>query len=242
MTVLDLIKRAMRLLNAINIGSEPTAAEEQDGFIALNTMVDAWATERLMMYTSTRGVYNITAGQQVYTIGRGAGADFAADRPMYVDAAGLIIQQSDPTQVLERPLHIYRTDTEWARVRLKAEQSTLPIAVYFESSWPNMTIAFWPAPTQNNQFALYTPTAVPEFTALTQVISLPPGYRRALPYNLAVEYAAEFGGTPSDAVLRIADDSKANLKRANVKIDFLRVDQALRPRGGAFDWQIGETR
>jgi hypothetical protein len=245
MTVLDLIKRSMRLLTAINVGDVPTDEEAEDGLLALNSMVDAWGTERLTMYASTRALYAIVAGQQSYSIGRGTSpvADYVADRPMYIDAAGLVIAQSDPTQTLERPIHIIRTDTEWARVRLKGETSTLPIALYYQSSWPNGEIVFWPAPTNNNILALYTPTAVSEFTSLTQVISLPPGYRRALPYNLAADFGPEFGvNKVPDNVLRIADESKRSLKRANVKIDFLRVDKALRSNGGGFDWQLGEPR
>jgi hypothetical protein len=243
MTVLDLIKRSMRLIDALNIGDEPTAEEAQDALLALNSMVDAWGTERLTMYATTRALYAIVAGQQAYTIGRGPGADYAADRPMYIDAAGLVIAQTDPTQTLERPIYIIRTNTEWARVRLKGETSTLPTDLYYQPGWPNGTIAFWPAPTNDNTLALYTPSAVAEFTSLTQVISLPPGYRRALPYNLAADFGPEFGvkKVPDD-VLRIADESKRSLKRANVAIDFLRVDKALRTNGGNFDWQLGEPR
>ena len=243
MTVLDLIKRSMRLIAALNVGDEPTAEEAQDGLAALNAMVDAWGTERLTMYATTRALYAIVAGQQAYSIGRGAGADYAADRPMYIDAAGLVIPQADPTQTLERPIYIIRTDTEWARVRLKSEQSTLPTDLYYQPSWPNGEIVFWPAPTNNNTLALYTPSAVSEFTSLTQVISLPPGYRRALPFNLAADFGPEFGVSrvPQD-VKDIAEASKRSLKRANVAIDFMRVDPAMRSRGGGFDWQLGEPR
>jgi hypothetical protein len=233
----------MRLLSALNIGDVPTADEEQDGLLALNAMVDAWGTERLTMFTTTRALYAIVAGQQSYSIGRGAGADYAADRPMYIDRAGLVIPQSDPTQTLERPIYIIRTDAEWSRVRLKGETSTLPTDLYYQPSWPNGEIVFWPAPTVPNTLALYTPTAVAEFTSIDQTISLPPGYRRALPYNLAKDYGPEFGvaKVPQD-VKDIADESKASLKRANVAIDFLRVDPAIRSNGGGFDWQLGEPR
>lgn len=243
MTVLDLITRALRLLGAINVGSTPTADEQADALLALNAMVEAWANERLMMFTSAREVFSINAAQQVYQLGPTA-TDWIAARPQYIDAAGLLLANSDPTQVLERPLRILRHNEEWARVRMKAVQSTLPTMLYYEPDFPNGQVALWPVPNQNNQIAIYTPIAVAQFTSLTQTISLPPGYARALPYNLAVELSPEFDREPSAIVLAIAEGSKSAIKRANVPASMgrLRVDRALQSAGGHFDVYLGESR
>jgi hypothetical protein len=243
MTVLDLITRAMRLLNAVNVGDGPTAPEEQAGLLALNAMVDAWATERLMLFTTTRGLVNIVAGQQNYAIGP-SNADWIAPRPPHIDAAGLIVVQSDPTQNYERPLHVIRSNREWARVRMKGLGVDLPFALYYQPDFPNGTVTIYPAPTENNQLALYTPVAVTQFTGLTQTISLPPGYARALPYNLAVELAPEFDREPSAVVVAIAQQSKADIKRVNAPyaIGKLRAGREYRSGGGVWDWTIGEER
>ncbi|HZQ53324.1 MAG TPA: hypothetical protein VFB14_14065 [Bryobacteraceae bacterium] len=253
MTVQDLITRAMRLLGAVNIGDGPTAAEEQDGLTALNAMVDAWANERLMIYTTARNQYPLVAGQAVYQIGP-SGPDWTAPRPQSIDAAGLLMGSSDPTQIYERPLEVIKTDKEWARVRLKNLGSPLPLAIYYDRwfSNPNSAtnpvgsgnVAVWPVPQVVNQIVLYTPVAVSRFTAQTQTLSLPPGYERALTYNLALEMAPEFDREPSDVVVAIAEQSKAGIKRVNAisAIGKLRVDPALAGRRGIFDWTIGEER
>lgn len=242
MTVLDLIKRSMRLLGALNIGDLPTDDEAEDCFTALNAMTSAWALEKLMMYTSSRALYAVVAGQQAYALGRGAGADWVADRPTYLDAAGLVLTNTDPTQVLERPLVIIRTKEQWAQIRLKGETSTLPTRIYLQPDFPNAQVAFWPAPTQDNQVALYTPSAVPEFTSLTQIVSLPPGYSRAVPYNLAVEIAPEFDEVNlSPTVMRIADESKNKLKQSVVSFNLqpLACEASLIGSRGGFNWLDG---
>lgn len=249
MTVLDLITRAMRLLGALNIGDAPTAAESQDALLALNAMVDAWATEKLMLYTRARNLYSLVAGQQVYQIGP-AGPDWIAPRPMYIDAAGLVLLNSDPTQVVERPLRIL-SELEYAAIRVKGLTSTLPTKLYYDRYFnnPDSTTApvgsanvyLWPCPTIVNEVALYTPQAIAQFTGLTQTIALPPGYARALPYNLAVELAPEFDRAPSEALVAVAVESKASLKRANVHPERVHYRDQNR-YGSNFDWTIGELR
>ncbi len=243
MTVLDLIKRSLRLLGALNVGDNPTPDEQADGLMALNAMVESWASERMMMFTSTRQVFNVVAGVQVYLIGPTvSGSDWVAPRPMYIDNAGLLIAGSDPSGAYERPLRIIRTDSEWARVRVKGVTTTLPTALYYQSDFPNGQIVLWGAPSASSSVALYTPTAVSQFTSLTQAISLPPGYARALPYNLAVEFAAEFQKEPSEIVMGIADQSKTAIKRSNFKLSPIRLHLGIGTSGMEWDYTIGEPR
>lgn len=248
MTVLDLITRSMRLLGALNIGDNPTAPEAQDALIALNALVDSWATERLMMFTTGRNIYNLAQNQQVYQIGP-SGPDWIAPRPQYLDGAGLLLVNSDPTQTIERPLHVLRTDLEWARVRAKGITSTLPTKIYYDRGFSTGSgnlgsgnVALWPIPTIANQIALYTPTIVSQFTGLTQTISLPPGYARALPYALAIEMAPEFDREPSQVVVAVREAAIASLKRANLQLEKLRTDLPRGERGGHWDYELGEIR
>ena len=246
MTVLDLINRAMRLLGAANIGDTATNAEAQDALMALNGMVDAWALERLMLFTTARNVYPLVAGQQVYQIGP-SGPDWIAPRPTKIDRAGLVIANSDPTQVLERPLKVLKTDADWAAIRIKGLTSTLPTKLYYDAGFSTGSgnlgsgnVAVWPNPTQANSVALYTPTTISQFTGLTQTINLPPGYQQLLAYNLAVVIAPEYDREPSQVVVAIAEDTKDKLKALNVRVNAMRVDPALVTQRKAFDWMVGE--
>jgi len=58
-------------------------------------------------------------------------------------------------------------------------------------------------------------------------ILFPPGSLRAFTYNLAREFAPEFGVEPSPQVQRIAMTSKRNLKRINNPDDIMSMPYSL---------------
>jgi hypothetical protein len=243
-TVQDLIYTALRSLGiGLNPGQTPNTAELSDGLAILNRMTNAWATERLTMFTSARTVQNLVAGQQVYQMGPGA-PDWDMPRPQYLDGAGLILTNEDPAEEYETPLVILRTDTEWQRVTVKALPSTLPVALYMEPDWPYAQVALWPAPTAINQIALYVPQAVSQFSSLSDTVSLPPGYEEALVYSLAIHLAPAWNTEVPATVAALAMSAKDSLKRANVVATMgrLRVDPALQSRRGCWDWVLGVER
>jgi hypothetical protein len=243
-TVLDLITRAMRLLRVLNIGTPPNAAEEQDGLEALNAMTDDWAIQRLLIYTTARLVFGLNAGQPSYEIGPNADPDlgWVAQRPVYIEGAGLIYAAGGTP--VELPVHVM-TLKEWRNVRTKSLETGGQILtdIYYDSGFTNPdgsttgldgagdtgsgVVWVYPIVTATGEIALYLPQAVSQFSSINQTVALPPGYRRALAYNLAVEFASEFDVEPSDVVIAIAQESKANLKRANVHLDKLSCDPAL---------------
>lgn len=243
MTVLDLITRAMRLIGAVSIGDPIEAAETAAALLALNDLIDSWGTDPQTKFTSSGAVYTCTAGLGTYTIGTGNGAAWTGPRPESIDSATVIIPGT-PTSY-EKPLRVIRSDKDWARVRMKALTSTLIRALYYQPDFPNGTVAVWPVPVTSQQVALYTKTAVPQFTGLTQVVSLPPGYTKALTYNLALCIAPEFEKVPSDVVIGIAESSLYALKVPNAakQVGRLALDLGAQGhRGGHFDYLIGEER
>jgi hypothetical protein len=246
-TVLNLIKRSMRLLGVLEVGREPSAAEEQDGLEALNAMVDSWATERLAIYTSARLVFALNAAQQAYEIGPNADPvlGWVAQRPLYIEGAGLLYATGGES--FERPVHIL-TLAEWRMERSKGLSTSVVTKLYYDYGFTDAntsasdagsgTVWLWPIPSAGGAIALYLPQAVSQFTSINQTLALPPGYQRALAYNHAVEYAPEFTTEPSEAVVAIAQESKANIKRANVHLDKLRCD--VMPSRHRFNIYTGE--
>ena len=67
-----------------------------------------------------------------------------------------------------------------------------------------------------------------QFAALTTALALPPGYKRAIEYNLAIEYGPEFGEGFDDQqwkkVIGIATQSKANIQRINAPAPIMRSE------------------
>jgi hypothetical protein len=58
-------------------------------------------------------------------------------------------------------------------------------------------------------------------------LTFPPGYLRAFVYNLAMEFAPEFGVEPSPQVQRIAMTSKRDIKRINNPDDVMSMPYAI---------------
>src|SRR3954469_20242691 len=75
MTGHDLIHSSARAINYIASGEEMLGTDVQDALAVLNAMLDAWAAERLLIFTLARQVFNFISGVQTYTAGPGTGTN-----------------------------------------------------------------------------------------------------------------------------------------------------------------------
>lgn len=73
-------------------------------------------------------------------------------------------------------------------------------------------------------------TPVQSFATAGTSVSLPPGYERALTTNLAIELAPEFGKSISQEVAKAASESKAAIKRMNIRPIYLQNEMAMSRR------------
>ena len=233
----NIIKRALRLLRALGVGQSLTADQQTDGLTALNAMVDAWLTERLTIPQVGRTTKVLTASTQDYTIG--TTGDIAVDRPIWIPDASIIpagLTSETPIRVL--------SDQEWAeKIPIKSQTATFPLAIYYNYGLTSAglgTISTWPVQTTAPTLVLYTPDAVlTTFATATTAYQVPPGYERALTYNLAIELAPEWGRQVGQEIVAIAVDAKADIKRANVREELLGIDEAILARrwGGVYNWR-----
>ena len=217
MTVRDLIKGALRLIGAVDADSALTANEAADGMEALNGLVGSLANDELLVYTINKETFNVTGGTATYTLGP-SGA-WNTTRPVRIDAAKYLVGDD------EFDLHIC-TDQEWQSIENRAV-SGFPEFLHNSDAFPLSTVSLWPVPSASDQVVLFTWKQIGAFSAVTDVISLPPGYERMLRYNLAIELAPEYSKEPSGAVVSIARESKAELKRINAEPIYLECDDAL---------------
>jgi len=230
----------MRLVGAIAAGETPDDDEAATGLQVLNDMVDSWNAERLMIFTITIGEFNLTPGQQVYTYG--TGGNFNAPRPAEINRAS-IVSLANPIQPLELKID-YLTDRNWQEdYPVKNITTTLPLAVYDDGAFPFRNLSYWPIPTVAVKTRLYSWTALTQFPDLCTDITFPPGYPKALRYNLAVDIAAEFPGNPSTLPLvsSVAAETKGLLKAINLPIVETTEDPALIGEGGRYNFYSDRT-
>ncbi len=234
MTVLSVIKSAMRRIGALASGETPTADETADALEILNNLVGSWQNERLITYTITRTTWPIVASTGSYTLG--LTGDIAIDRPVFVTQIKAIDTSQDPD--VEIDLGRLLTEAEYASIPDKDQTGTFPTCCYYNPTFPLGTVTFWPVPTSSTLLGAISAWApITSFASLATTITLPPGYNRALVSNLAIELADEWGRPVTANLQRIADQSKAVIKVANYRPIPLACDEAIVGAGGT-SWNI----
>lgn len=213
-TFTDLATDALTDLGVIAAGETPETDDITNALRAMNRLLDQWAAERLNIYTVTATDWSIVSGTQTYSVG--AGATVNIPRPIYIDH--ITFKYTPATIPIELPMQKL-TDDEWAAQPIKTLTSTLPQAFYYNPTYPLGTLKLWPIPTNPPSAltgTLYAPQQVGEFAAVTTVVSLPPGYRRMIVKNLAVEMAPSYQRNLPQELRDAAVDAKSVVKRSNV--------------------------
>lgn len=230
--VRDLIRRSLILSGILAEGETPTAEQQQDAFSTLKEMLESWSTENLIIYAKAREEFDLVPNQSVYSFG--STGNFDSSRPLVIDRAAVKITGSNT----EIPIGIINED-QWADISQKDTQSAYPTRLYPEGTSPLATLNLWPVPTETNKLVIYSSKPLSEFTTVNDDITLPPGYMMAIRYNLSIQLSIEYQKPVALEVAQIANDSKASVKRMNIKPQYLAVDPAL-TSGKKFNILTGE--
>lgn len=65
----DIISSALKDIGALAAGETPTPEDAQDALYMLNSLIDQWSNEDMMVYNRTEIIFPLIAGQVQYTIG-----------------------------------------------------------------------------------------------------------------------------------------------------------------------------
>lgn len=203
----NIIRRSMRLIQAIGTGETATADEITDGLDALNAMLDSWWNERIAVFAIEERSFALTPGTQNYPIGPAAAAPFDVQRPLKIESAYVRLQSVDyPMLVVDYG--------RWAGISYKPLQG-IPEWLYYEPTTPEGEIFLWPIPSQAMELFIGTRRQIQSFTTSNDTINMPPGYVDALCYNLAVKIAPEYEREVPPVVAAEAIKTLANIKRLN---------------------------
>jgi len=238
-TANQIITSAMRLIGILGAGETLSSEDAADALIVLNDYIDELRTQRLSVFTTKRTVYPLTQGQASYSIG--GGGNFDQQRPLWIPYAGLIIN-NDASILTEIALEVYSVQ-QYSDIQQKQLPSGLVQSIYYDYNWTEGLGRIYPYPVPNvgnTSLVLYTPIAINEFTSLTQQVTFPPGYRKMLRYNLAIQLAPEYGRQVDPAVLAHAQSSLASVKAANAtQPGLMRVDPGIMGQPRSWNWRTG---
>lgn len=222
---------ALELLGVAAAEQPIDAAMATRALQTLNTMLDAWATERLLTYTRPKRVVPLVPGQQDYTWGvTTPAADIPGEPPVRVEWATLVVDPTPPG--LEWPVAVIDQTHYEAGVWQKTLQSSYVEMVYLEASQPVALLHCWPTPDRSYTLHLFPWQASAPYEHWDHALPWPNGYEEAFQYNLSVRLGPRYGVPVSPDIRQVAEESKRAIFPVNVEVGRLSLTPG-RPRGTA---------
>jgi hypothetical protein len=204
-TVQQMINSSLKLLGVIGSNETPQASESQDALETLNNMLELWSNDPLLATYNLEETFPTVIDQSDYTIG--SGGDFNTTRPLQILEAYIL----DGTVKYEFEIYSLK---DWIRFT-DTSSKTRPTTLYYTDEFPLGKIKLWSIPDQVYNLTIYSKKQFTSFTNLTNTISLPPGYKYAIKYNLAVELAPEYKSGLDNVIVSKAEESKSMIRKNN---------------------------
>ena len=214
-----MILRSLRLIGEKTRGGTLDANESTQCLAELNTMMESWANERLMINQLSQTSFALTASQGSYTIG--SGGQFNMTRPTKIVDPCFIRDSSNN----DTPMMLIDAET-YGRIVLKTSDGSYPVYLFYDygySTTSTGTVYFWPEPASGLTAFINTLQPFLSFSTVSQNLQLPRGYQRAIEYNYAIEAAGGFTNV-DPSVAMIAKQSKAAIKSTNLPAPIARVN------------------
>jgi len=228
-TVIEIIKRAYKLIGVYSIGETPTADESVDGLTALNAMLDEWTAENLMASVQVLDTISLSAGVSVYTLG--ATGTVVTGRPDTIDNSCYIEYLG-----VSYPMTLATLD-EYNSVVLKGTNSTMPFMLWYNPTFPNGTLTVFPTPSVPLTLKMWSIKPI-SYVNLTDTVALPPAYENAITFNLACALAVEFGMPVPNMLEKNAAMAKKKVKRRNYQPIILDFRSEI-PMNRVFNFNVG---
>ena len=215
---------ALGKIQVLGIDANITAQEAADGLYDLNSMLDAWGIEKLMVYQVQQSSYSWAASAGSKTIG--SGGDFDTTRPTRIEPAGNFFRTSGS---LDYPLAVYPRE-QYDRIVQKTTGGSIPEFLFYDDGFPTRTLYAYPIPSETLTLYLNTWKPLQSFSGLTTTISLPPGYQAAIEWNLAIWTAPRYGKSAVESAKGLKEMAallKSNIKNVNYKAIVSSLDAGL---------------
>lgn len=233
--VRTIVTRALVEIGVLAPGAPLSAALGELGLDAAQSMIDAWAANRLTLSLQLRTVFTMPSGDSSIQIGPGAAVNIG--RPVWLNTVNYIIPGSSPA--VEVPIGQMDEDA-FAALSIKALSSALPLQSFYQTNLSDAlgTLFLWPQVNQDVEIVIYNPQAITVPATLDVDLIGPPGYRDAFMYGLAVRLMTPTGISADAVPLLVGPDGFAarawtTMTRPNISPGVLTVDAALVPGSGA---------
>lgn len=197
----DIVKGALRSLGVIASGESPSTEEAADGLVALNNLIASWSALGMPIYELTRDTKALT-GAESYTL---------TTRPQRIKSAAVIAANG-----VAQPVGIL-TAEQWSGVGDRTRTGTYAESLFCDYGLSTCTVYLSPKPAAGT-LELWVYRALGAANLAGDTVTLPPGYERALRFNLALDLAGEYGRTASPELIAAAQESKNAITNLNAMV------------------------
>lgn len=207
----------------------------------LNLLLDNLNAERCGVYTDLFPTGVLVPNLAPHTIGP-SGTYVVTQRPVTLDGCNIIDSSVTPPCVIAN-LNI-RDQNWWLAQSVKALTSTLPTDVYYQPSWPNGNLFFWPVPTVAYGVEFMIRVVLAGVTLQTVTDAMPPGYEEMVTLTLAEMLApGESQAIPASTAKR-AREARARVYANNDITPKVATKDYGMPGGrrqSDFNWRSGQV-
>ena len=206
-TARRIIQKAMQKTGVLVKSETPHADEAADALDALNALIQSWSNDSALITSRAWETFTLTGGQITYTMN--IGGDFNTTRPTHIITGYIRIGSID------YPLTV-ATDQAYNSITFK-NLTGIPQFINYDNAYPTDNVRLYPAPSSAYSIFILSEKPLSQITSLDTDIDLPPGWERALVYNLALELAPEYNQKPDESIVAIARDSLAKVRLSNIR-------------------------
>ena len=176
----------------------------------LNRMLDNWSVDGLTFSVAIEESFPLVAGTVSYTVG--SGGNFNTVRPTKITSAFIHDNESGE----DEPLDVSLTNEAYDSIDLKTTPGK-PFELFYNPSYPLGTVYLYYAPDKVYNLVINSVKPFVDVTDTSQSFSLPPGWGRAIQYNLALELAPLYKSAVGQEVARVANESYRRMKSVSTR-------------------------
>lgn len=229
-TALEVITDALELLGVYSPGDQISSADLNRSLSVLNDMMDVWSNESLSCFDWVTQTFTMIPGQYQYTVG--PGGYITGTRPLRISDAPGSAYLLDAN--LNRYLMSVVDQLTWLLQTTAVADSDLPNIFFYDPQYPLGIVNIWPTPSSAWTCSFLSYRQLGNFALPTASFSLPPGYKRAITTNLCLSLKPYFASAQIDPlILKEASETKAAVKRNNMRTQIAVFDPELVSRGSA---------
>lgn len=201
-TALDIITDALADIGVASPGETVSTEDRAIGLSKLNRLLSSWTAEKIAV--AGINVLDFTStGAETYTFGSGGSG--STTRPVAVVAVGVLNGgRAAAAEMVDAAK--YNAILDKSRSGIFAE------AAYYNAGFPLGTLYLTPKPLSGGTIRIHNIQPATVYAAVTDTVTLAPGYERAVVANLALDLAPAFGapgGAPQlQLLMAIAKEAK----------------------------------